>query len=117
MNSTRRRSGFTLAEVLVATLFFSVGILGLAASATAIAAQAGQARELARAARFAGSVLDSLRALPCSALASGVATEGRATLQWNATPAPRTVDVAAVLTIPHRGGARTWPLETLVPCG
>lgn len=108
--------GFTLPEVLLAILLFAVGFLGLVSSATAIAAQVGDAREVARAALLAGSVLDSLRAVPCTTLASGARTAGRATMMWTATVSPATVAVQASLSLPGRGAPRLWALETLLPC-
>lgn len=111
-----RRAGFTLPEVLLAILLLAIGLLGLASSATVIAAQAGSARELARATLLLGSVLDSLRAAPCRAVANGSRTQGRAAVTWVASPVPRSVHVTATLTLAHRSGPRAWPVESLVPC-
>jgi prepilin-type N-terminal cleavage/methylation domain-containing protein len=110
------RSGFTLPEVLLAILLFAVGFLGLVASATAIAAQVGDTRELTRAALLAGAVFDSLRASPCAGVVGGTRAGGRASLTWTAAPAPLTVAVRATLILPGRNGPRTWALETLLPC-
>jgi prepilin-type N-terminal cleavage/methylation domain-containing protein len=116
MSQRHRRSAFTLPEVLVAVLLFGVGLLGLAATGTAVAAQVGDARELLHAAELAGSVIDSLRASPCRSLAAGARAGVRAQVTWTATPAPSAVQVDATLDLPARRGSRRWTFTTLVPC-
>lgn len=112
----RTPNGFTLPEVLLAILLFAIGFLGLVSSATAIAAQVGDARELTRAAVLAGSVFDSLRASPCAGVAGGTRADGRATFTWTATPGPATISIQATLALPRRGAPRQWNMETLLPC-
>ena len=116
IRAPREARGFTLPEVLLAILLFAVGFLGLVSSATAIAAQVGDARELARAALLAGSVLDSLRGSPCASVAGGTRTHGRASINWTATPGVNTIAIRATLALPRRGAPRQWDLETLLPC-
>lgn len=115
-SAARAPNGFTLPEVLLAILLFAVGFLGLVSSATAIASQVGDARELARAALLAGSLFDSLRASPCAGVSGGTRVQGRATITWTATPAVNAVSVQASLALPGRGVPRQWALETLLPC-
>ena len=114
------KHGFTLPEVLAAVLVFSIGILGLAASGTFIAIQAGEARAITEGAVLAGRVLDSLRSIGCAAVGSGQVSGGRnATVRWSAVPAPRTVAIDATLELPDRrtpNGIRQWHLTTLRPC-
>jgi prepilin-type N-terminal cleavage/methylation domain-containing protein len=110
--------GFTLPEVLVAVLVFAVGILGLASSGTFIAIQAGEARALTEGAILAGRVLDSLRAIPCTAAKSGQLTGAKsATVRWTASPSSHSITVDAVLELPSRqNGTRQWHITTLLPC-
>ena len=110
------RSAFTLPEVLVAILIFAVGILGLASSGAFIAGQAGEARAITEGAVLAGRVMDSLRSVPCAAMASGQLTQGQATVRWIAAPAPRTVAIDATLELATRKGPRRWPMSGLLPC-
>lgn len=110
------KNGFTLPEVLVAVLVFAVGILGLASSGTYIAMQAGEARAITEGAILTGRVLDSLRSIPCSSVASGQLTQPRATVSWTATPVNRSVAVDATLQLTYRRGPRQWRLNTLLPC-
>jgi prepilin-type N-terminal cleavage/methylation domain-containing protein len=116
MSAGPPRRGFTLAEVLIALLLFAVGVLGLAASGTAIAVQAGSARQVSDAAHLAGRVLDSLRGVPCRSVTAGTRSEGPATVRWTAAGGPATVRVRAVLDLTTPRGASRWPLDALLPC-
>ena len=110
------RSAFTLPELLVAILIFAVGILGLASSGMFIASQAGEARAITEGAVLAGRVMDSLRSVPCAAVASGQVTHGQATVRWTAAPATRTVAIDAALELASRRGPRRWPMSGLLAC-
>jgi prepilin-type N-terminal cleavage/methylation domain-containing protein len=110
------RSAFTLPEVLIALLVFSAGILGLAASGTFLVIQVREAQALTTAAVLTGSVLDSLRAGPCAAVAGGTRTEGLVTLRWTAAPSGPTVAVTTTVSV--AGRRRPWQLtiDSLLPC-
>jgi prepilin-type N-terminal cleavage/methylation domain-containing protein len=114
------KRAFTLPEVLAAVIVFAVGILGLAASGTFIAIQAGEARAITEGALLAGRALDSLRSIPCARVSSGQLTGGKnASVRWTATPASRSVAIDATLELPDRrtsGGTRQWRITTLRPC-
>lgn len=110
------RFGFTLPEVLLAVLLLAVGIVSLASTATALARVAGDARENLAAALLAGSVLDSLRAVPCGSVVSGSASRGPVTVRWSVRPEPSTVHVQASLDLVRGTATRTAALETLLPC-
>jgi prepilin-type N-terminal cleavage/methylation domain-containing protein len=114
------KRGFTLPEVLAAVLVFAVGILGLAASGTFIAIQAGEARAITEGAVLAGRALDSLRSISCASVGSGQVSGGRnATVRWNAVPSTRSIAIVATLELPDRrtpNGVRQWRLTTLRPC-
>jgi prepilin-type N-terminal cleavage/methylation domain-containing protein len=110
------RNAFTLPEVLVAVLVFAIGILGLASSGTFIAIQAGEARAITDGAILAGRVLDSLRSIPCTSVASGQLAHANATVRWTAAPARRSITIDASLELSYRRGPRQWRLTTLLPC-
>jgi prepilin-type N-terminal cleavage/methylation domain-containing protein len=63
--------GFTLIEVLVATLVFALGLLGLAAGTAGLARHLGRARLGAFVAAAAASRFERLRATACRARADG----------------------------------------------
>jgi type IV pilus modification protein PilV len=110
------RFAFTLAEVLVAIVVFSVGILGLAATGSFLVVQVRDAQAITHAATLAGNVLDSLRATPCSAVAGGTRSLGGATAVWTAAPAARVIAVTATLAIPYRRPPWQMTIDALLPC-
>ena len=110
------RAAFTLPEVLLAVLLFSVGILGLASTATFIAEQIGDARQLVAAAHFARSELDSLRAVPCTSIVAGSAATRRASMAWSVAVSPRARTLRAVLVLAAWRGTRTRTIDALLPC-
>jgi prepilin-type N-terminal cleavage/methylation domain-containing protein len=110
------RAAFTLPEVLLSVLLFSIGILGVASTATLIITQAGDAAALTDAAYFTSTRLDSLRATPCASLTSGSASLAAGALTWAVTPAPRSRSVQATLTLARRGTTRTTTIDLLLPC-
>ena len=110
------RAAFTLPEVLLAVLLFSVGVLGLASTATFIAEQIGDARQLVAAAHFARSELDSLRAVPCASVVAGSAARRGASMTWSVSVSPRTRTLRAVLALAVWRGTRTRTIDALLPC-
>jgi prepilin-type N-terminal cleavage/methylation domain-containing protein len=110
------RAAFTLPEVLLAIMIFAVGILGLASTATFIAAQTGDARRLLDAAEVAGARLDSLRATPCATLAPGLDTFVGGTVAWTVSTAPRSRSVRLTLTTVRSARTNTILLDALLPC-
>jgi prepilin-type N-terminal cleavage/methylation domain-containing protein len=111
-----RRAAFSLPEVLLAILLFSIGALGVASTATFLIAQAGKAAALTEASYFTGTRLDSLRATPCAALTSGSASFAFGTLVWTVTPASRSRSVRATLSLAQRGTTLTRAIDLLLPC-
>lgn len=63
--------GFTLIEVLVATLIFAVGLLGLAAGTAGLTQHLARARHGAVVSAAAASQLERLRAAACGVRADG----------------------------------------------
>lgn len=110
------RSAFTLAEVLVAILVFSVGILGLASSGTMLLVQAREAQVLTGAAVLAGAVLDSLRARPCASVAPGSTTRGAVTATWTTVPSGPVLAVTTTISASGRSALRPLTIDTLLPC-
>jgi type IV pilus assembly protein PilV len=97
-NRRSRRTGFTLVEVVVAVLLLSLAALGVASTATFTASLAASTRAHALATRATALVVDSLRSVPCAALASGGANTAAGTVRWTTTTYPGTRAVRAVLT-------------------
>lgn len=111
-----RRHAFTLVEVLVAIVVFSVGILGMAAMGTFLVTQVREAGAFTHAATLSATVLDSLRASPCSAVSGGTSTRGAAALRWTASPTGPVVAVTAIVTIAGRRVPFQYTFDALLPC-
>lgn len=61
MSTTRRTSGFTIPEVLVAVVILSVGILAMIGTSAATQKMIGRARRTTTATQISEGVIDSLR--------------------------------------------------------
>ena len=116
MKCRHTRAGFTLPEVLLATMLLVVGIGALAAAATYIAAESADSRRIAEAAQLVGGTLDSLRSVPCVNLSSGIRAVGTASVSWTVSAAHSARAIHAVLTTANHARVRTYALDTMVPC-
>jgi prepilin-type N-terminal cleavage/methylation domain-containing protein len=116
MPKLRPRKGFTLPEVLLATMLLTIGIGALASAATFIAVEADDARRMVDATQFGSGVLDSLRSVPCLSLSGGSLVSGSATLTWTVTPANQSRGIHATLVTTRRSHVRTFALDALLPC-
>ena len=111
---TRPRQGLSTIEVLVAVTLLVTGVLStlrLHGTLSAILTRTHARRALAT---RVTSVLDSLRAIPCTYVAGGSTTGRYGAITWASAPtAGYTVTVRATATPPN--GA-PWLLETIIPC-
>lgn len=116
MPAPHQRDGYTLVEVIVALMLFTVGALALMSTSTVLAIQLGNDARRERAARIATARLEVLRST-CHAAASGNERIGDVTSNWSVTPGPGNdvlvVETASYLTL---RGTRTDSLRALVPC-
>jgi len=110
--------GFSLIEVIAAMIILSVGVIGMAASTTAIQNMTTQGTLTGNAAAVAGSRFDVLRATPCASLA----TSGTATTQlkfnekWSITTAGNLRSVVDSVTYTFRAKPRTTAFSTVISC-
>ena len=107
--STRRCTGFTLVELLVAATLFSVGVLAIAGTSVAIARLERWSARDARAAAAAESRLELLRAQPCAAQSARDSSRD-ITEQWAAS-SPTTGVALLFDSLTIRGDAG-WPART-----
>ena len=94
-----RRSGFTLAEVVVAMTLLSVAALGVAATALLAVQSFTRAEMRQHVLREAEAVLDSLLALPQNG--TGSKSVHTTLLGWNAADSVGAITVT--VRTPHRG--------------
>jgi type IV pilus assembly protein PilV len=123
MNSTRRffrrrraRRGLTLIEMIIAIIVMSIGIMGLAGTATYVAKQMGEGSTQTVAATLAAKLADSLASRRCSAIVAGNQTKRRVTLTWTVEDSSRTKWIKAQVQYPTKRGTRTLNYVTVVQC-
>jgi prepilin-type N-terminal cleavage/methylation domain-containing protein len=119
----RSESGFTVVEVVVAIVIFTVALLGLASTAGSVTRMVARGQRSAVAATFAAQRLEQLRRSACTARLPGSEELYRggtrvAWSQWAFTDAGRqTYRVLLTTTYITAGNRqRTDTLETAVSC-
>lgn len=103
------RAGFTLVEVIVSLVLFSVGLLGLAGVAALAAGSMGRAFAEETAARHASALLDSLAF--ATGGGSGTAVQGGVTYEWRAGLRPGD-EIVVTATLPHARSAFVLELRS-----
>jgi prepilin-type N-terminal cleavage/methylation domain-containing protein len=114
----RRRSGFTIVEILVAIVVLVVGVLGLASSSAVVSRLIGGGAQQALAANVAQSRFEILRSRPCATIVNGSASARGVTEQWRVQQvATRMYDVEVLVTYSTPGGPRQpVAYRSHVPC-
>lgn len=121
----RSTAGFTIAEVLVAVVVLSIGVVAMAGSSALVTRMIGRGQRATRAGEVAAQRLDSLRLVAysttphCTALASGgpVTSPLGVTQSWVVGPAGKTRTVT--LTLSYRnalGKTHTDVVSTIMGC-
>ncbi len=77
--------GFTLVELLVALVIFTVGVLGLAATTTFVVRQTTVSELSAERSAAVQEMVERLKATDYNALTNGSANVGQYTLTWTVT--------------------------------
>ena len=108
--------GFSLIEVMVAMLILTVGVMGLAASATSITRMTGEGGRTGGAAAVASSRFELLRATACASLASGTATSGKYSESWTVSSSGQLVTVAETVTYVRGRASRSAVFTTYISC-
>lgn len=80
-----RRDGFTLAEVILAIVILSVGLLALASGSMGVIRQMRSGNQAAIAAMVAQSRIEKMRSKTCTAISTGSATSNRLSEKWTVT--------------------------------
>jgi len=117
-SSISSRTGFTLAECLIAVTIFAAGLVGLCG--TALWVQRSTIASAGRAgAALAGSArLEALRGASCAARTAGTASWNGIVERWSIAAAPDLTLVRDSLSLPPERGAAAPPLvlEAALPC-
>jgi type IV pilus assembly protein PilV len=119
VNSPRspRRGGFTLVEVMVAMLIFTVGLLGLATTSAVVIKQMGDAGRMGIAASVAQARMEKLRVAPCNtAIASRTDTTRGIITTYSLTTQTRSSRIDVTVRYNTRNGSRTQSYRSTIPC-
>lgn len=113
----RSRRGLTLIEMIIAIIVMSIGIMGLAGTASYVAMQMGGGGAQTVAAAMAAKISDSLSARRCSALVDGTQTRRGVTVSWTVKDSSRTKWVSETVQYkPKRGPTKTFNSTTVIQC-
>lgn len=107
--------GYTLIEVVVAILVFSVGVLALAASSAVIARSMNVDAIRERASRIAEARIESLSA-NCSSARSGNETIGRIRSEWAVNGNPGRASMKESVSYPTSSSMKTDTYEMELSC-
>jgi prepilin-type N-terminal cleavage/methylation domain-containing protein len=78
----RARAGFTIVEMVVAIIVFTIGVMGLAGTAAYVARQMNGGAQQTLAATIAQSRIDSIAGTACRAVGSGTAVRKGISERW-----------------------------------
>ena len=110
------RAGFTLVELMVAMLIFTIGILALASTAGVVVRQMGDSGRMSVAAAVAKSRIEQLRLAPCAvAVSDSAKTRGVAEVS-RLTPMTRSSQIDVTITYTTKRGSRSQSYRSMVPC-
>ena len=113
----QQRGGFTLIEMIIAIIVMSIGILGLAGTATYVATQMGGGGAQTVAASLATKVADSVSARRCTSIVGGTQTKRGVTVTWTVADSSRTKWLTEQVTYtPKRGPTKTFNYVTVIQC-
>ena len=106
----RARAGFTLAELLVALMVFSVGALAMVATSANVMTLITASKNRTLAAELAASRFDRMRGQPCSAHTTDSATTRGITEVWQVVKLAKADDVTVRVSFVanHRTQSRIY---------
>lgn len=118
------RKGFTVVEVLVATMVLGVGILALVGSSTVVTRMIGEGKRSMNATQLAQQRMETMRQTAmstdpqCTNLTAqtGTATVGTTEVQWQVTVGVGTRTLLARAIYPDGRGVDTVTLNTILGC-
>ncbi len=110
------RGGFTVIELVIAVMIFTVGLLAMAGTASLIMMTISGSRTRTVAATVAESRFDRMRAQTCAAHVSGSAVTRGVREDWSVRALARADDVTVVVTMLNNHRVRTQEFRSYIPC-
>ena len=111
------RDGFTLIELMVATIIFTIGVLAMMSSAGSVMTMMGGSQRRTVAAAVADARFERMRAQSCTQHVAGTQVTQGVRETWQIVPLVLADDVTVVVTYPASGGRIvTQTYRTFVPC-
>ena len=112
----RARAGFTLAELLVALMIFSVGALAMVATASNVITMMTASKNRTTAADVAQARIERMRSQPCSLHSSDSTTTRGVAESWQVVNLTRADDVTVRVTFASNRRMQTRIYRTFLPC-
>lgn len=114
--SRNSRKGFTLVELMVAMMLFSVGLLALASTSAVVVRQMGDAGNMSIAATAASARIEQLRAVSCTTAQTDSSINRGVAVSWVVTPMTRAAQIDVAVRYNTRHGPRTQSYRSMEPC-
>ena len=115
----RSRGGFTIIEVVVAIVVFTVGILGLVSTAATVTRMVGRSQQYSMSASLAQQRVEILLAGGCANMASGSSTSGAYAIAWTVASTNGGLGRSISITVTYptsRYGNRTDTFTSAASC-
>ena len=110
------RRGYTIVELLVAVMIFSIGLLAMAGTASVILSTLTSTQSRTIAASVAESRFERVRATPCVNRAAGSALSRGISEAWTLDRLARADDVTVNVTFLSNRRQRTETFRSFLPC-
>jgi prepilin-type N-terminal cleavage/methylation domain-containing protein len=110
------RGGYTIVELIVAIMIFTIGLLAMAGTASLIMMTIAGSRTRTVGAAVAESRFEQLRAQSCAAHAAGSAVTRGVREDWSVMPMARADDVTVVITMLTNHRTTTQAFRSYLPC-
>jgi type IV pilus modification protein PilV len=112
----KREAGYTIIELLVAVMIFTVGLLAMASTAGVIMTSMASSKTRTIAAAVAEARFERLRGQTCTARTSGSAVTRGVREDWSRKALARADDVTVTITFQTQHRSRTQTFRSYLPC-